>query len=221
MSRERVKELAHEFLERGDHKGWFDALYREAEGDPSHIPWADVEPTIFLVEWFNQNEIKGEGKRALIVGCGLGDDAEFVASFGFNVTAFDISPSAVEWCKRRFPETKVSYMVADLFNTPDEWKEEFDLIVEINTLQAMPSPFRIDAMKCLPQLLADEGLLLVITRGRETEETIDGPPWSLSKEELQTFIDEGLKEESFEDFPDDEDPPVRRLRLLFKRAASD
>ncbi len=219
MSRERVKQLAHEFLERGDHRGWFDALYTEADGDTSHIPWADTEPTEFLIEWFAKNEIKGEGKKSLIVGCGLGDDAEFVASKGFDVTAFDISQSAIEWCKKRFPETKVDYVVKDLFDTPDNWTKAFDLIIEINTLQAMPSPFRINAMKCLPTLLADNGLLLVIARGRETGEEIDGPPWNLSKDEFQTFIDEGLKEESFEDFFDSED--VRRFRLLFKRAASD
>lgn len=219
MSRERVKELAHEFLERGDHKGWFDALYTEADGDTSHIPWADVEPTLFLVEWFEKSKINGEEKKALIVGCGLGDDAEFVASKGFETIAFDISQSAIEWCKKRFPNTKVYYLTADLFNAPDEWKENFDLIVEINTLQAMPSPYRIDAMKCLPLLLANDGSLLVISRGRETDEIVDGPPWNLSKEEFQTFLDEGLKQETFEDFLDDEE--VRRFRLLFKRAVAD
>lgn len=219
MSIERVKQLAHEFLERGDHKGWFDALYTEADGDTTHIPWADVEPTLFLVEWFEKNEINGEGKKALIVGCGLGDDAEFAASKGFDVTAFDISQAAIEWCKKRFPNTKVNYLVADLFNAPDEWKENFNLVVEINTLQAMPSPFRIDAMKCLLSLLAKAGCLLVISRGRGEDETIDGPPWNLSKEEFQTFVDEGLKQESFEDFFDNEE--VRRFRLLFKRAVAD
>lgn len=219
MSRERVKELAHEFLERGDHKGWFDALYTEADGDTSHIPWADVEPTLFLVEWFEKSKINGEEKKALIVGCGLGDDAEFVASKGFETIAFDISQSAIEWCKKRFPNTKVYYLTADLFNAPDEWKENFDLIVEINTLQAMPSPYRIDAMKRLPLLLANDGSLLVISRGRETDEIVDGPPWNLSKEEFQTFLDEGLKQETFEDFLDDEE--VRRFRLLFKRAVAD
>jgi predicted TPR repeat methyltransferase len=217
MSRERVRELAHEFLGRDDHKGWFEALYKEANEDTSHIPWADNTPTEFLVEWFAMNEINGDSKRALIVGCGLGDDAEFVTSKGFDVTAFDISSSAVEWCKKRFPNTKVNYVVADLFNTPNEWNKAFDLIVEINTLQAMPSPFRIDAMKCLPPLLADEGLLIVIARGRDEDEAIDGPPWNLSKEELQTFAREGLKQKSFEDFFDNEETPVRRFRVCFMR----
>lgn len=215
MSRERVKELSNIFLKQGDYKGWFDALYAEAEGDTSHIPWADVEPTKFLVEWFEKNKIEGDGKRALVVGCGLGDDAEFVASKGFDVTAFDISPSAIDWCKKRFPNTKVNYLKADLFDLPGDWVGNFDLIVEINTLQAMPSPFRIEAMKHFPPLLSTNGKLLVITRGRNKDEVIDGPPWNLSKEELKTFIDEGLQEESFEDFFDDE--VVRRFRICFYR----
>lgn len=219
MSRERVKELAHQFLERGDHKGWFNALYTEADGDTSHIPWADTEPTEFLVEWFEKNKIEGNGKRALVVGCGLGDDAEFAASKGFETIAFDISSSAIEWCKKRFPETKVSYTVADLFDLPGDWFGKFDLIIEINTLQAMPSPFRLEAMKHFPPLLADDGALLVIARGRDEDEIINGPPWNLSKSELQTFVDEGLKQESFEDFFDKEEE--RRFRLLFKRSAAD
>ena len=220
MSRERVRQLAHEFLERGDFKGWFDALYAEAKGDTSHIPWADTEPTTHLAQWFEKNKIEGEGRKALVVGCGLGDDAEFVASRGFDVTAFDISQSAIDWCKRRFPKTKVNYVAADLFSTPKDWTNHFDLIVEVYTLQSMPSQFRVYAMKCLPLLLAKNGSLLVIARGRDDEETIDGPPWPLSKRELKALTDVGLVQCEFEDFFDDEDPPVRRFVLLFKRAAA-
>ncbi|MCC5670705.1 class I SAM-dependent methyltransferase [Nostoc sp. CHAB 5784] len=41
------------------------------------------------------------GQKALVIGCGLGDDAEAIASLGFEVTAFDISPTAIAWCQER------------------------------------------------------------------------------------------------------------------------
>ena len=46
-----------------------------------------------LSEWTDFRKVKAHGKRALVVGCGLGDDAEYLAEQGFSVTAFDISPT--------------------------------------------------------------------------------------------------------------------------------
>ena len=38
---------------------------------------------------------RAEGSRALVVGSGLGDDAEHVASLGFDTVAFDVAPTAI------------------------------------------------------------------------------------------------------------------------------
>ena len=43
-------------------------------------------------------------------------------------TAFDISASAIEMCRHRYPESVVNYQVADLFNLPSEWLQGFDLV---------------------------------------------------------------------------------------------
>lgn len=94
MSRTRARELATDFINRGDPKGWFEALYAEASGNAQHIPWADLVPNPQLVNWtvnwtvnwIDANAVRGAGQRALIVGCGLGDDAELLAERGFNVT---------------------------------------------------------------------------------------------------------------------------------------
>ena len=42
-----------------------------------------------------------------------------VVSDWFEVTAFDISESSIQWCKERFPSTDVDYIVADLLNPPE------------------------------------------------------------------------------------------------------
>ena len=55
---------------------------------------------------------------ALVVGCGLGDDAEFIAGLGFSVVAFDISASAIAAAQQRFPQSTVRYRVADLMAAP-------------------------------------------------------------------------------------------------------
>jgi hypothetical protein len=42
-------------------------------------------------------------------------------------------------------------------------------------------------------------------------------PWPLTREELGGFVRAGLEELSFEDFVDDETPPVRRFRAVYHR----
>jgi 2-polyprenyl-3-methyl-5-hydroxy-6-metoxy-1,4-benzoquinol methylase len=98
-ARERAREIAAEYAERGDSIGWFEALYKEAAGNTDVVPWADLEPNKFFKAWADKNGLIGNGKKALVVGCGLGDDAKYLHDVGFKVTAFDISPSAIEWAK--------------------------------------------------------------------------------------------------------------------------
>ena len=117
-ARERTKEIQSKFAENGDALGWFDALYREAAGDNEKIPWADLEPNKFLQRFAAENNLKGNNRTALVVGCGLGDDARFLHDLGFNVTAFDISPTAVRWARKLHQDTDIEFFVADLFDTP-------------------------------------------------------------------------------------------------------
>ncbi len=110
MSRERARELARRALARGDATGWFEELYAEARSE-ADISWADLVPNPSLVEWLDAHPVSG---RALKVGAGLGDDAEELARRGLTVTAFDIAPTAVAWARRRFPDSRVDYVVADV-----------------------------------------------------------------------------------------------------------
>src|SRR4051794_2481831 len=105
--RKRAWELAEQYLAKGDPTGWFEQLYREAESGQSTIPWADRGPNADLVEFWERQGFSTQGKTALTIGCGLGDDAEQLASWGFDTTAFDIAESAVRACQTRFPATKV------------------------------------------------------------------------------------------------------------------
>jgi hypothetical protein len=43
-------------------------------------------------------------------------------------------------------------------------------------------------------------------------------PWPLTRAEVEAIATPELRQLSFEDFLDREDPPVRRLRALFRRA---
>lgn len=216
-ARERTAEIANEYYAQDDATGWFDALYAEAAGDAEKIPWGDLKTNPSFQAWLDKHMLDGAGKKAVVVGSGLGDDAETLSEYGFEVTGFDISPKAVEWAKKIHPDTKVKYLVADLFDLPPGMKGAFDFVLEIYTIQALPLNLREKSSKAIAELVAAHGELLIIERGAEEGETVETPPFPLWKSHLENFTDSGLTKVEFEDFLDHEDEPKRRFRILYRR----
>lgn len=218
QARARLRQLATESIATGDPTGWFERLYRGAEGNTEAIPWAHLTANALLIEWLTREQVRGEGKSALIVGCGLGDDAEAMARYGFTVTAFDISPEAVAWCKRRFPGSQVRYAVANALELPDEWSGRFDLIIEIYTLQSLPEmALRQQVAANLARCVAANGSLLVICGGRDQDDEPGSMPWPLTRAELAMFGRMGLQEVSFEDLLGKEAPFFRHFRVHYHK----
>jgi len=216
-NRARARELAAQFNQQGDPTGWFDVLYQEAEEGVSELPWADRGVNPNLMEWWSAHPQNSAGKLALVIGTGLGDDAEQFAAWGFETTAFDISPTAIRACRKRFSASSVHYAAANLLDPPAEWLGKFDFVFEANTVQALPGAIRSTAIERAAQFVRPGGLLLVVARARELEDTVGEAPWPLTRFELDGFTRAGLTEQSFEDFLDGEDPPVRRFRALYRK----
>lgn len=169
---------------------WFDPLYQAAGRDPAAIPWAHLEPNRWVLE--HLAESPGPG-RAVVAGCGLGDDAQAVAAAGYDTIAFDVSPTAIEWCRERFPGSPVEYRVADLLHLPGDLVGVADLVTEVRTIQSLPPSVRADAVDALASLLAPRGVLLVVARGRPEGTIPTGPPWPVSDSELGRFDEIGLE----------------------------
>jgi SAM-dependent methyltransferase len=216
VDRARARAYAADAVASGEPLRWFEELYAAASAGEAEVPWADLRPNPHLVTWPLVDQQHPES--ALVVGCGLGDDAEWLAGRGLAVTAFDIAPSAVSECGRRFPRSSVDYLVADLLNLPREWAgHRFDLVVEAYTIQVLPpgSPERAACFGALASVTG--GTLLVIARGREPSDDPGSMPWPLTAEEMARFEDLGLTNIAFEDYPDPEEPTVRRFRAAYRR----
>lgn len=213
--RTRARQLAAEYIAKGDPTGWFERLYKEADEGRSIVPWAELRPSPNLLNFWSDQPLPSAGKKALTIGCGLGDDAEQLAEWGFSTTAFDISGSAIQACRARFPNTRVEYVAADLLQPPDSWFRAFDFVFESNTLQVLPPELRPRAMENAAGFVARSGRLLVIARARQPSDPRGEMPWPLTRGELDRFTEIGLREMSFEDFLDSEDPPVHRFRVLY------
>jgi SAM-dependent methyltransferase len=221
--RRRARQLAARAAASGDPAGWFETLYAEARAGRAVVPWDDGAPNPHLIGWAKaaaERGIAGPGRRTLVVGCGLCDDPGFLARLGCEVTAFDVSPTAVAEARRRFPGSPVDYQVADLLAPPPDWLGAFGLVAEIYTVQALYGPARAAAIGALPGLVAPGGTLLVIARATDEAAPVRDPammPWPLTRRELEDMAGDVLTVRSIEQFLDDEDPPKLRWRAEFTR----
>ncbi len=138
----------------------------DAQADPAAIPWADIVPDPALVRWLEGHPCPRPGHRALVLGCGLGDDAEELARCAMHVIALDRSPTAVRWCQERFPSSPVDYRVGTLLEAPKDWDGSFDLVMESCTLHHhYPLQDRGPALRHMAALVAPGGTLLLLERG--------------------------------------------------------
>ena len=220
--------LAHAAIDDGDPTAWFEPLYAAASAGGAALPWDRRAPSRHLVQWAAQRGLCGDAAdgsglpaRALVVGCGLGEDAEFVASLEFSTTAFDISPSAIEAARRRFPGSAVEYCVADLLTPPAAWHGEFGLVVESMTLQALPEPTRAIAGPNLAPLVAPGGTLIVLARGRPNGSPDEGPPFALTLPEIESIAHDGLRLAEVVTIYDGTTDAAWRWRAEFRRALTD
>ena len=212
-ARERMLEIYSTSENSRDPLSWFEELYCTSRRDRRLIPWDWREPHPFLVQWIEENQHTG---RALVVGSGLGEDAAFLHDKGWKVTAFDVSDSAVEWASQLHKGKEIDWLVGDLVQPEDRWKEAFDLVLEVHILQAIPEEIRNSACRNLSPLLDRHGLLMCIGRlANGREEKNDVPPWPLSRDFIRQ-IGEGLSEVEFHTavIPDKEEI---RYRAVWKR----
>ena len=214
-------ELVHRLAAESDDDptGWFERLYAASTEDASVVPWDRDAPQPLLVAWAQASGVAGGGRRALVVGCGLGADAEYVAGLGYETTAFDVSETAVRIARERFPGSPVRYLAADLLDPPVAWHGAFDLVVESYTVQSLPESAHGRAIEQLSRLVAVGGTVIVIAFGRDAAQRVAaGPPWPLTDAEIAAFAADGLQPVRVEDIRDERAPMGRRWRAEFRRS---
>jgi len=222
---DRLRELRDEQLAAGHPSGWFEPAYALARSEDAGLPWVHGTPHPYLVSWLEAPVTSPPGRRALVVGCGLGDDAVAVAEAGFEVTAIDIAPTAVRWADQRASDLidpgapRIRFLEADLLAPGAELRGAFDLVVEIHTVPWLPGVVRDAAMAAIGGLAAPGGIVLVVTllaTDHATLERTSGPPWPQAPSELTSYRAGGLVRVALE-HPGPEAGSLIEARITWQR----
>lgn len=172
---------------------WFEPLYSNATKDGAGVPWANMATHPAFAKWLTEFPLDGTNETALVVGCGMGDDAIELEALGFQVTAFDVSKTAIDFCNERFPNSKTDFIAADLLQDQPQWQDKFDFVLEIYTVQALPPKFEGQLIKAISNFVAPGGQLLVVAETSAGPRDFEnGPPWLLTRDHIEKFESNGL-----------------------------
>lgn len=114
--------------------------------------------------------------RAVEFGCGTGTNAIFLAQQGFDVTAFDLSPRALEQAIRRADEAdvEVNFLQGDLCRFDREF-EPFDFVYDrgcYHCARKIDLPGFLNTVRRLTK----PGSRWLLLTGNANEQTEVGPP---------------------------------------------
>jgi SAM-dependent methyltransferase len=111
----------------------YEALYRgESPGEGiapmTTPPWDTKAPSESVIAWQTGGWVHGD---VLDIGCGLGDNAVYLARNGHTVTGLDISPTALKTAEQRAKDAgvDVKFAVADSTKL-DGYTDAFDTVID-------------------------------------------------------------------------------------------
>jgi len=150
----------------GENQYWKDVYKNKvkfaSKKDGTVIPWEinTVDPNLkqFLED---SNLCTG---NLLELGCGSGYDSAYLADYGFDVTAIDVSEDVIELSKKIHINSKLNFITADFFQ--DVLDKQFDVIYDRGFLHNYKNRLQ-EIFEKLNTLLSTTGKLIVIT----------GSPW--------------------------------------------
>lgn len=173
----------------------FDALYRgesPAEGVPAVTtpPWDTKAPKENVISWQEAGLVHGD---VLDIGCGLGDNAIYLAGHGHRVTGLDISATALIAAERRALDARVDvpFAVADATRL-EGYTDAFDTVVDSGCYHCLDEEGRRQYAVAVHRAARPGATLLLSAFSDANAERGDWPRPMVSEQTLrQTLGDAG------------------------------
>jgi SAM-dependent methyltransferase len=152
---------------------------RYAAGDTG---WDKGEASPGLVDYLVENEALVPG-TGLVPGCGHGHDARALAAAGFEVTAIDVVPAAIEKARSlaRAERVRVRFEAADFFSLPAALQGPYDWLFEHTFFCAIDPARRDEYVRIAAERIRPGGHLLGVFYNIQPE---TGPPFGTTRAEL-------------------------------------
>ena len=137
----------------------YDDRYRQVHGE--NLQWFADSPSPIVGEIIENFSIGG---KMLEIGCGEGRDGGWLMDRGFDVLATDVSPAAIDFARRRFPEFADRFEVLDCLK--DELETKFDFIYAVAVVHMLvPDTDRDGFYRFIRDHLAPGGKALICSMG--------------------------------------------------------
>ena len=173
----------------------WDSAYRR----PDPPGWDVGRPLSNLVEQVEDGILKPS--RAVVLGCGSGTNAVYLAQKGFDVTGVDLAPTALVQAEEKAKKAgaSVRWLVADVLNPPA--LKPFDVVFDRGCYHGVRRQGAKEFVASLRKL-TKPGSLVLILAGNANEQPHYGPPRVKEEEIRRDFAEDfefvWLKETRFD-----------------------
>ncbi|HND61066.1 MAG TPA: methyltransferase domain-containing protein [Opitutaceae bacterium] len=160
-------------MERGDHphREFWNSRYASGK-----TPWDFGGVPADLKAYLTAHP---KGGKVLVPGCGAGYEVAAFAEAGYEVTAIDLAPAAVELARKRLGPQLADRVILGDFFTHSFGAQQFDLIYERTFICSLWPDQRTDYRDRVASLLRHRGLLIGYFY-YQTPVLEEGPPFGFA-----------------------------------------
>lgn len=155
-----------------------------------------------------------------IIGCGRGYDAVMFSKKGFNVTAVDFAPSAINALNQLAAEelVNINTLQKDIFSLTPDYRGSFNYIIEQTCFCAIHPTRREEYQTLVRSLLIPGGKLIGLWFPLDKKLDKGGPPYGTNVDEVKSIFDIGWKIKK-EEFPEQSIKPRkgREKLIIFEK----
>ena len=127
------------------------------------VSWTQMKNTPIVMDIIKRYHLHPE-QSLLEIGCGEGRDSATVLENGFHLIATDISPEAINYCKKKMPDFESKFMVLDCLSS--DLDEKFDFIYSVAVVHMLVlDEDRNGFYQFIHRHLKSDGIALICSMG--------------------------------------------------------